>query len=49
MNLDDLFVSLFGYKEILNVDISFWVVMAIIALVVVVMNLVYWNTAPSKS
>ncbi len=49
MNLDDLFVSLFGCKEILNVDISFWVVMAIVALIVVIMNIVYWNMSPAKS
>ncbi len=48
MNLDALFISLFGYDKLWNIDMSFWASMALIGLVVVIMNVVYWNMKPDE-
>lgn len=48
MNWKDLWLSLWGTTDFLGVDIGFWVAMAMVVLIVVVMNLVMWSMKPKQ-
>lgn len=49
MNWKELWLSLWGTTEFLGVDMGFWMAMAIIVLIVIVMNLVAWSLRPKSS
>lgn len=48
MNWKELWLSLWGTTDFLGVDIGFWVAMAVVVLIVVVMNLVMWSMKPKQ-
>lgn len=48
MNWKELWISLWGTTDFLGVDIGFWVAMAVVILIVVVMNLVMWSMKPKQ-
>ena len=49
MNWKELWLSLWGTTEFLGVDMGFWMAMAMIVLIVIVMNLVAWSLMPKSS
>ncbi len=48
MNWKDIWMTLFGTVDLLGLDMGFWVSMAVVALIVVVMNAVFWGMKPRK-
>lgn len=46
MNLREMLTILFGTKELLGLNVGFWASMALVALIVTVMNLVFWSMKP---
>lgn len=46
MNWKNLWMTLFGRTEWLGLNMGFWVAMAVVALIVVVMNVVFWTMKP---
>ena len=49
MDWKELWLSLWGITEFLGVDMGFWMAMAMIVLIVIVMNLVAWSLRPKSS
>lgn len=49
MDLKELWISLFGTTEIFGIDMGFWVGTAVVALIVVAMNVVFWSFAKKDS
>ena len=49
MNGKELWLSLWGTTEFLGVDMGFWMAMAMIVLIVILMNLVAWSLRPKSS
>lgn len=49
MNWKELWLSLWGTTEFLGVDMGFWMAMAMIVLIVIVMNLMAWSLRPKSS
>lgn len=48
MNWKELWMTLFGTTEWLGLNIGFWVAMAVVILIVIVMNVVFWSMKPKK-
>lgn len=48
MNLNHIWMNLFGTTQWFGIDIRFWVSMFVIAIVVVVMNVVFWGMKPKR-
>ena len=48
MNWKELWVSLFGRTEWLGLNVGFWVAMAAVVLIVIVMNVVFWSMKPKS-
>ena len=48
MNLNTIWMSVFGTAELHGLNIGFWVSMAIVAVVVLVQNIVFWTMKPKK-
>lgn len=48
MNLNNIWMSLFGTTQWFGIDMGFWVSMFVIAIVVVVMNVVFWGMKPKR-
>ncbi len=46
MNWSNIWVNLFGRTELLGINIGFWVAMLVVAVIVVIMNIVFWNMKP---
>lgn len=46
MNWSSLWMSMFGTTEWLGLDMGFWVSMVATAIIVVIMNIVFWNMKP---
>ncbi|WP_455577297.1 hypothetical protein [Anaerosinus sp.] len=49
MNWNSIWNTLFNCTELLGIDMGFWVSLAIILIVVVVMNITFWNIKPLKN
>ena len=49
MNWKELWMTLFGTTEWLGLNIGFWVAMAVVLLIVIVMNVVFWSMKPDVS
>ena len=49
MNWKEIGMTLFGTTEWLGLNIGFWVSMAAVVLIVIVMNVVFWGMKPQKS
>ncbi len=43
-----LWIKLFGATEFLGINMGFWVSMAVVAIIVIVMNVVFWGMKPKK-
>ena len=41
-------MKLFGTAEFLGLNIGFWVSMAVVAVIVVLMNVVFWGMKPKE-
>ena len=48
MNWKELWMTLFGTTKWLGLNIGFWVAMAVVLLIVIVMNVVFWSMKPKK-
>ena len=48
MNWTELWMKLFGTAEFLGLNIGFWVSMAVVAVIVVLMNVVFWGMKPKE-
>ena len=48
MNWAMIWVNLFGTASFLGIDMGFWVGMAVVLLIVVLMNVVFWSIKPQK-
>ena len=48
MNWKDIWMTLFGTVDLFGLDMGFWVSMAVVALIVVVMNAVFWGMKTRK-
>lgn len=46
MNWTQIWVDMFGTTEWFGLNMGFWVGSAVVALVVVIMNVVLWNMKP---
>ncbi len=46
MNWMNLWMKLFGRGELLGLDMGFWVSMIVVAIIVIVMNVVFWSMKP---
>ena len=50
MNWKDIWMTLFGTADLFGLNMGFWVSMAVVALIVIVMNVVFLgHEAPEKS
>lgn len=48
MNWKEIWMTLFGTTEWLDLNIGFWVSMAVVVLIVIVMNIVFWSMKPKN-
>lgn len=48
MNWNNIWMTLFGAADWLGLNMGFWVSMAVVALIVVVMNVIFWGIKPWK-
>lgn len=48
MNLNSIWMSVLGTTELHGLNIGFWVSMAIVAVVVLVQNIVFWRMKLKK-
>ena len=46
MNWKDIWMMLFGTADLFGLNMGFWVSMAVVALIVVVMNGFFWGMKP---
>lgn len=49
MNWKELWISLWGTTEWLEIDMGFWIAMAIVMLIVIAMNVAFWRMKPQKA
>ena len=47
MNWAKIWMNLFGTTEFLGIDMGFWVAMAVVLLIVILMNVVFWSMKPT--
>ncbi len=48
MNWINLWMKIFGTSELLGLNMGFWVSMAVVATIVILMNVVFWNMKPKN-
>lgn len=48
MNWAMIWMHLFGTVSIWGIDMGFWVGMAVVLLIVILMNVVFWSLKPKK-
>ncbi len=41
-----LWMKIFGTTEFLGLNMGFWVSMAVVALIVIIMNVIFWSMKP---
>ena len=46
INWAKIWMNLFGTTEFLGIDMGFWVAMAVVLLIVILMNVVFWIMKP---
>ena len=49
MKWNEIWMKLFGTTEWLGLNIGFWVSMAVVVLVVIAMNLLFWGMKPKHT
>ena len=48
MNCKELWMNFFGTTDWLGINIGFWIAMAVVLLIVIVMNVVFWSMNPKQ-
>ncbi len=48
MNWTSVWMNLFGTTSVLGINLGFWVAMAVVLLIVILMNVVFWSMKPKK-
>lgn len=48
MNWVNLWMKLFGTTEFWGLNMGFWISMAVVALTVILMNVVFWSMKPKS-
>ena len=48
MKWSKIWMSLFGTCEWLGLNIGFWVSMAVVVIIVILINVVFWSMKPKK-
>ncbi len=48
MNWKEIWMSLFGISDLWGIDMGFWAAIAAVAVIVVVMNVVFWGMKPGN-
>lgn len=48
MNWKEIWMTLFGAYEWLGLSLGFWVSMAVVLLIVIIMNVVFWGIKPKS-
>lgn len=48
MNWTKIWIDLFGTNTLWGLDIGFWAAIAVVVLIVIVMNVVFWSMKPKK-
>lgn len=43
MNWTNLWIKLFGTTKFMGLDMGFWVAIAVVIVVVILMNVIFWN------
>ena len=46
LDWEGLWIDLFGSGELLGINMGFWVAMAVVLLIVIIMNAVVWGMKP---
>ncbi|MDD2959788.1 MAG: hypothetical protein PHE06_10880 [Lachnospiraceae bacterium] len=46
MNWNAVWIKLFGTTQFLGLNMGFWVAIAAVALIVILMNIVFWKMKP---
>lgn len=49
MNWAKIWIDLFGTTTLWGLDMGFWVSISIVALIVILMNLIFWCIKPKQS
>lgn len=49
MYLNEIWLTLFGSDELLGLARDFWLFMAAVLLIVVIMNIVFWRMKPQRA
>lgn len=49
MDWMSLWMKLFGRGELFGLNMGFWVSMAVVAIIVIVMNVVFWGMKPKDT
>lgn len=49
MNWEKIWIDLFGTTTLWGLDMGFWVSISIVALIVILMNLIFWFIKPKQS
>lgn len=48
MNWTIIWMNLFGTTSFLGIDMGFWMAMAVVSLIVILMNVVFWSMKPKR-
>ena len=48
MNWTNLWIKLFGTTKFMGLDMGFWVSIAVVIVVVILMNVIFWNMEKNK-
>lgn len=48
MNWTKIWMNLFGTSTLLGLDLGLWVAMAVVAMIIILMNVVFWGMKPKK-
>ncbi|MCD8397777.1 MAG: hypothetical protein LUD12_11465 [Lachnospiraceae bacterium] len=48
MTMTDIWIKLFDTTEFLGLNMGFWVSMIVVAIIVILMNMVFWGMKPKK-
>lgn len=49
MNWTTIWINLFGKTALWGLDMGFWVSIGAVALIVILMNIIFWSIKPKKS
>ncbi len=49
INWISLWMKLFGRTELFGLDMGFWVSMAVVSVIVILMNAIFWEMKPLKT